>query len=179
MSDLKTLLRELAFGVDYGKCKLAYDLYLNQLGLQLTRIEPLLVDYDLTKDQVTEMFAEHNILGFLPFIHFTSLCNDGTISKRELVVILFHMCEMSQQPPSLVYQIFSHIDSSITADMVVEADTLQLEGCKQFFGDHGILPILIAQYKHVATSGGNIYAHMIDVIVSLGAPEPDLVSTDE
>lgn len=170
MSDLKTLLREMIFGVDYGKCKLAYELYLNQLGLQLTQLEPLLGEYDLTKDQVTEMFTKHNILGFLPFIHFTALYDSGTISKRELVAILFHMCDMSGQPTSLVYQIFAHMNSTITAEMISNADGIDLKDCRQFFSEFGIIPILISQYGHVVSIGGNIYAHMIDVIVTLDDP---------
>jgi len=164
MTDLKTILKEMIFGVDYGKCKLAYELYLNQLGLQLMKITPILGDYNLTKEDVTDMFAKHNIFGYLPFIHFSVLCQQGVISKRELVAILYHMCDSSNQPPSLVRQIFSFMDSSLTTDMISEAHELELEEYQQFFEEYGILPILISEYHDVCENGSNIYASVIDLI---------------
>lgn len=175
MTDLKVLLREMLFGVDYGKCRLAYDLYLNQLGLQLSQMESVFAEHGVTKAQVTEMFTEHNILGFLPFIHFTALYDCGTVSKRELVAILFYMCEVSKQPIGLVHQIFAHMDATLTADMVTEAAELKLEEYKPFIEEHGILPVLITQYKQVTSTGGNIYASMVDVILAINEPEPELV----
>lgn len=173
MTELKILIKEMIFGVDQGKCKVIYDLYLNQIGLQSVKITPVLTEQGLTIDQVNDMFSVYNIFGYLPFIHFTVLFHQGLITKRELVFVLYYMCEMSKQPHTLVPQIFSHMDSILTDEMMQEANGLESAEYKHFFEEYGILPLLIVEYKDACLNGGNIYANVIDLLTTINEPEPE------
>lgn len=167
MNDWKTLMREVLFGVDYNKCGLVYDLYLSQLGLQLSLMEPIFTEHNITKHQAHTMLAKYNILGLLPFVHCMRLYLQRVISKRELVAILFHMCDKTSQPPSLVYNIFAHIDDNISTTLIDAAATLESGQFKTYVDEHGIIPVLISQYNQVVTTNGNIYANMVDIIIEL------------
>lgn len=145
------------FGANPRKCNQIYTVFLQQVGYQRNDLQKMLGDnFELASRQIDE----YNVSGLFPFIHFMALYCKGVITKNEMIATLYILCESSDQPPDLVYQVFKQIDAEVTQSNIKAAMDPDENVRVDNFNKHGILPCLIVDYKKAVDSNKNFYINV-------------------
>jgi len=184
MNDLKYAFRvckrliNIVFGANRFKCAVLYNLFLAQVANQRVGLRASFKTEEEFKIAAKQLDF-YNISGFLPFIYFTSNYMQGTITYNEMLTSLYIMCEKSKQPYTLISQVFTHLDAAVTAETISEAIEADDEKRFAIFTKHGMIPIMIAEYKKSIDNDTNVYIGMLSVIYDIesrqGLPKPVLV----
>jgi len=156
----------MLFGANRFKCAVMYNLFLAQVANQRMGLRASFKTEEGFK-LASQQLDFYNVSGFLPFIYFTANYLNGTITYNEMLVSLYIMCEKSKQPYTLIGNVFAHMDSVITPENISEAIEANDEQRFEIFKKHGMIPIMIAEYKKSTDNNTNLYISMLAVALNV------------